>query len=318
MQYPQLFIDSDGVERGYYVYAHKCEKSGEIFYVGKGKEDRAWNEKRSNAWKEFVGGIGGKYEVLLLHKDLTEDEAIDLEREEIAANGGASAEGGRLVNWIPGEAGDGFGVAIKVDINLGITQTPERERIEQEGRRLYNDVRRFKKLARQEVADLEESYKCAITKSLEPIEKMYWDTFHAAKWEASFSVTSTYNQNTQLLELCRKIANRKMKWMDFCEEMDSLIDGYGVMLNGQKRGNGTSKNDLALCESFFESLKAWSSVYADGTLRDAHIASDGHWIKFWLTDDSDFQMYVSGMRRLYGDQRADDCLRIREGLNRRV
>jgi hypothetical protein len=35
----RLYIDADGVKRGYYVYAHKDCATGSVFYVGKGSEN---------------------------------------------------------------------------------------------------------------------------------------------------------------------------------------------------------------------------------------------------------------------------------------
>ena len=32
----RLYVDSEGVERGYYVYAHREKETGEVFYIGKG------------------------------------------------------------------------------------------------------------------------------------------------------------------------------------------------------------------------------------------------------------------------------------------
>ncbi len=45
---PQIYIDEEGVKRGYYVYLHKATETGEVFYVGKGSGRRAWETKKRN------------------------------------------------------------------------------------------------------------------------------------------------------------------------------------------------------------------------------------------------------------------------------
>lgn len=320
MKYPHIYIDADGVERGYYVYAHRCLKLGEIFYVGKGKEDRAWNDKRSNAWKEYVESIDGQYEVLLLHRDLTEDEAIDLEREEIAANGGAKAEGGRLVNWIPGEAGEGFGVAIKVEVSLGGDQDPGTELANLECIRLYNEARGFKKLARPEIASLGQGYELAVKEAIEPIERVYWETFDSEKREASFLITIAYQHHQEIKRLCRQIKNRKMKWSDFCEEVDSEITSLERSVYKESTRNEATERDLGLCRAFSEAQVRWSAVYANGSFSDAQRASDRHWIAFRFPKnqqyDGDFEKYVAYTRVFFGDERANSCVSIRDSLGK--
>jgi len=104
-KYPKRYIDKDDVERGYYVYAHVCKKTREVFYVGKGFGKRAWetDKKRSGAWQDKVESLEDGFEVILLHEDLTEIESIVLEENEIEKQGGCEALGGRLTNWLPGE-----------------------------------------------------------------------------------------------------------------------------------------------------------------------------------------------------------------------
>jgi hypothetical protein len=66
----------------FYVYAH-YKPDGNIFYVGKGRGNRAWIPyKRSNFWYKTVHKHG--YEVVLLYENLSEEDAFKLEQEEIA------------------------------------------------------------------------------------------------------------------------------------------------------------------------------------------------------------------------------------------
>ncbi len=62
----------------YYVYAHKRLDNNTIFYVGKGKGNRAYiKSNRNEYWKRIVSKCD--YEVLFLDKNLCEEDAYKLE-----------------------------------------------------------------------------------------------------------------------------------------------------------------------------------------------------------------------------------------------
>lgn len=68
----------------YYVYFHRRNDTKEIFYVGKGKSDRAFNtNKRTKLWQQICKSANGAH-VEIFECNLTEDEAIHLEAEMIA------------------------------------------------------------------------------------------------------------------------------------------------------------------------------------------------------------------------------------------
>ena len=69
----------------YYVYIHKT-KDGNPFYIGKGKGKRAYSIARNNHWKEFVSRIG-QYDIEIPYTNLTEEKALQLEKELIAQIG---------------------------------------------------------------------------------------------------------------------------------------------------------------------------------------------------------------------------------------
>ena len=63
---------------GFYVYLHRRETDGSVFYVGKGKKDRAWRKShRSQYWRRVAKKHGVVVEVV--HDGLDEDEAFDVE-----------------------------------------------------------------------------------------------------------------------------------------------------------------------------------------------------------------------------------------------
>ena len=66
----------------FYVYFHK-KPDGSVFYVGKGKNDRAWYKRNRNRhWWNVVNKYG-KFDVEIVKEGLTEREAFDLEAKYV-------------------------------------------------------------------------------------------------------------------------------------------------------------------------------------------------------------------------------------------
>lgn len=67
----------------YYVYLHRRADDNEVFYVGKGKDNRANIVcKRNKYWQNVVAKHGG-FVVEYVEKELSESDAFDLEIETI-------------------------------------------------------------------------------------------------------------------------------------------------------------------------------------------------------------------------------------------
>lgn len=66
----------------YYVYLHKRKDNGVVFYVGKGRKDRAKRSRTYKHWVEVVHEAGG-FEFEYFKTDLTESEAFDIESKLI-------------------------------------------------------------------------------------------------------------------------------------------------------------------------------------------------------------------------------------------
>jgi hypothetical protein len=63
----------------FYIYIHRKLKTNEIFYIGKGCKNRAWDRSgRNNIWHNIVKKHGYKVEILL--KNLSEEESLIQER----------------------------------------------------------------------------------------------------------------------------------------------------------------------------------------------------------------------------------------------
>ena len=98
----------------YYVYTHLNPKTKDVFYIGIGKGNRAYNKwaGRNKFWDNYVNKHG--FEVELIAENLTKSQAGKIEMELIAELGRRQIdEGGTLVNRSIG--GDGG--------NIGYTHT---------------------------------------------------------------------------------------------------------------------------------------------------------------------------------------------------
>lgn len=99
-------------EKPFYVYEHWRPDTGACFYVGKGTRRRAWNLRERNPHHTSIisklTALGYSVDVRVIARDLTEQEAFDLERQRIAlysrkvlcnmTDGGDGSSG-----WVPSE-----------------------------------------------------------------------------------------------------------------------------------------------------------------------------------------------------------------------
>lgn len=97
----------------YYVYLHRKKTTGEVFYVGKGKNKRAWDRHgRSDLWKKTATKCG--WDVEILQDNLQEWYAFELETGLIALYGRLDLGDGSLVNLSDGGEGPPAGKAIRI------------------------------------------------------------------------------------------------------------------------------------------------------------------------------------------------------------
>lgn len=116
----------------YYVYAHYKANTDEIFYIGKGKNKRAWHlHSRNRYWKSIVKKYG--YSVKILKSNLNEQEAFVLEIDLIKSlkpkanlvpggKGGGCATFGFKGKHHTKERNDKMSEAMKGKSNRPITQ----------------------------------------------------------------------------------------------------------------------------------------------------------------------------------------------------
>ena len=51
------------ISKKYYVYVHIDILNNKVFYVGKGKDDRAYSTHRNLFWKEKVSELNGNFKL---------------------------------------------------------------------------------------------------------------------------------------------------------------------------------------------------------------------------------------------------------------
>ena len=107
------------------VYLHRRKDSGEIFYVGIGKQNRPYSKsKRNKFWNSIAEKCGWSVEII--YEDLSWDDACKKERELIKQYGRRDLGEGILTNMTDGGEG-----------NQNIIYTPEwieKQRISSTGR----------------------------------------------------------------------------------------------------------------------------------------------------------------------------------------
>ncbi|GGF16909.1 hypothetical protein GCM10010954_14440 [Halobacillus andaensis] len=81
----------------YYVYEYYIEESNEVFYVGKGKGNRAWKDVRNPECEKIKAEY--EWKVRIVEEGITEDEALSIERDLIEKY---RASGVMLTNIMPG------------------------------------------------------------------------------------------------------------------------------------------------------------------------------------------------------------------------
>lgn len=88
----------------FYVYIHRRKSNGEVFYVGKGKNKRAWLKSgRTEFWHRVVNKHGLVVEIVL--SGLQEWYAFELETDMITLYGRKDLGEGCLINMADGGEG---------------------------------------------------------------------------------------------------------------------------------------------------------------------------------------------------------------------
>lgn len=270
MDFPPIYIDAEEVERGHYVYAHVCKQTAKVFYVGRGKRGRAWDkEKRSEAWKKFVAGLPDGHEVVLLHRDLTEDESVPLERKEIEAHGGAASQGGTLINWNPGDVSLDvtLGIEVTVDLPAGDEQQQENEAAQHEA---YLRVRKFKQMTRAEKLACLDRFDAMVDPSLSPLEVIIE---RCERREACYpsGVDDACDAADGIRGLASRLRRQGISYLNFCLEIEGHLEQLELALDD------TEPRYRKKVKACYDALWAWFSLFDTGNREEALDAAHAEW-----------------------------------------
>lgn len=205
-------------EKKFYVYVHK-DMDGNVFYVGKGTSQRAWDtDRRHILWQYYVERLNGKFEVEIVADGLQEDEAADLEGDLMAKYGG------QLVNW--------YNMSRSVDYEA----SEKYQALEKENARRLVAAKEFEKQEPEKAVVLyRKALKCMMEYKKGLRETEHFTGVAAEMYAKMIAETSTGDINIlDRLTLCLKKLERQ-------EELDSEVEEYLVKFPHAKSLAGFQK-----------------------------------------------------------------------------
>jgi hypothetical protein len=216
----ELYVDSDGVTRGYYVYLHRDLATSEVFYIGKGSGRRAWDtEGRHDLWKQKVVSLAAGWDVEVAKHDLSEIEAFELEAELVELHGGCAAVGGKLTNWIPGGEDP---VSIRLELRLddgGWGQA-------------YQEARIFKEFPRAEKQDMVGSLKKGLDSIVKELVHLERHAHETGDEHLADSISDVDVLVRSLLDAAANFLRRRESWKDLGLALEDACDSLASELEG--------------------------------------------------------------------------------------
>lgn len=207
------YIDDSGVLRGYCVYLHRVEPSGEVFYVGKGVGRRAWDTgSRNEDWTRKVESLGGKFHIEIVEFDLTELEAYELE-ERLVAEYAAESRGEALTNRVAGGS-PGLSVGLSMELPQSLQKAWAR----------CDSTRRFADLDRSQQLAFVDALQPALDRWMSALEQMN-DVAESAEDEQLED--SVYNLDVILGSFGDRVSDlrkRRISWHELCLELEEVLD----------------------------------------------------------------------------------------------
>jgi len=250
----KIYIDEDGVNRGYYVYLHKDHATGEVFYVGKGYGNRAWDtSSRNEKWLEKVGLLGNAWDVEIVKQDLSEIEAFELEAELVEKYGGPQTMGGKLTNLAPGGENN-LSFRIEVPFDDGGWSGA------------YYDARKFKQFSRKK----EETFVRDIDKNLDAIDP----EIECLQEEAEVKNNKKLSDNLveldcfvgSIRDVISDFLRHRVSWKDLAIAIEEIVDDIEYDLKDEHKHCKTARS---LLERVFRIASSFLSAIDSGNREEA-------------------------------------------------
>ena len=223
-----LYIDSEGVQRGYYVYLHKDRATGEVFYVGTGHGRRAWEtESRHSLWNQKVSSLTDGFDVEIVQDDLSELEAFELEASLVEKYGGSADTGGRLTNWMPGGEDP---ASNDIDFDSGQCWADLQLKNWSEA---YHQARKFKDLPRKRQEEIVSS----VAKELQPFDDLFVELKEEGAEdgddELSYPAFDFRTINSGVLDAAADFSRQRASWTDFGIALENAIDDMKTVMEDE-------------------------------------------------------------------------------------
>ncbi len=205
------------VEQGYYVYLHKDKDSGVPFYVGKGKQRRAYSKEGHNwYWHEKVNSLKNGYVVEIVKDNLTELEACSLEQELIQKYGKTWNKTGPLVNLTDGAAIEGGEIICGFSIIL--PESIQKALEESDAQKKYKD------LSSSEISDIASS----LLKEMKVMQDTFY-TYHDSDTETDYEIDLQMCID-QMLDSAKLLLKHKIVYRDFTIDLEDARDDIELEL----------------------------------------------------------------------------------------
>jgi hypothetical protein len=207
----KLYIDGDGVERGYYVYAHKNSHTNEVFYVGKGHGRRAWDKNRPQEWQDKIASLGDAWTIEIIKDNLSELEAFQLEHDKVTEYGGPAGSGGKLINVIPGGE-QPLAVTLSVQIqDFGWYEA-------------YRVARRFRVAPRIEQEQLVKDCLAQIDSIETALDDLHDEASESQNDSLVDSAWTIGNSLRNLIEDGNNFLRKRISWKELCIGVENVHD----------------------------------------------------------------------------------------------
>ena len=127
----------------YYVYFHKNPITNEIFYVGKGCGSRAYiKDNRGKHYLNYVKKYGNPI-IEIVKDNISNEEAIELEKRLINDIGRSELQKGNLVNSTDGGEAGVSGMVHSIDAKIKMSESKKGKPSNSKGKK-WNDASREK------------------------------------------------------------------------------------------------------------------------------------------------------------------------------
>lgn len=254
-----LYIDSEGVKRGYYVYLHKDRATGNVFYVGKGSGSRAYDtNSRSQRWWEMVKSFSEGWDVEIVDQDMSELEAFDLEAELVDRYHEAEADGKGIAN-----VGSGGETTLSSRLSFSFD--------DHGWSKAYSNSRVFKEFPRDKEEALAKDFDKALKPICGEIELFKEEVEESANDKVQEHVEDLDFFASNLRDEISEFLRRRLSWKDLALFVEEMIEDVESSLEDMPSSNGKART---LCKRLLAIAVSFLNVIDSGNRKKVEEEAD--------------------------------------------